>query len=210
MREDNECRMYHAFLEQEADRRVRALWELSLQLELGQLQVACELLHRYDGRAAEEMVGTALSEPIGFEPNEGFLRGLLTTYLSRDRLGARAVRDVPQVRGGRERLDSRRDATGTTDVVDVAVTQHRRTEALFHEVKAAADDRRQAPFDKLVSLIADHEADEGETIHRLVRDRLPGGFDVTRDLMADESGIRQMLLGLVDVGVRGPDFEEGC
>jgi hypothetical protein len=208
MREYNECRMYHAFLQQETDARVRAVWELNLQLELGHLQAARDLLRRFDGREAEEVVGTGLPEPLDFDVNKQFLRWLLATHVDPDQLGSRAMREVPQVREVRERLDAHRTPDRPTDVVDIAIEQHSRIEALFYEIEGATAEHRQAPFDELVRLISDHEATEADTVHRLIRDRLPGGFDVARDLIEEERIVRQMLLELINKGLQEPKFED--
>jgi hypothetical protein len=45
-------------------------------------------------------------------------------------------------------------------------------------------------------------------VHRLVRDRVVGGFSATRDLVEEESVLRQLLLGLINGGVQRPNFEE--
>jgi hypothetical protein len=211
MREYNECRVYHAFRHHENDPRVRSVWELHLQMEPGHLRAARELLRRFDGREAEEIVGTALPEPLGFDVNKPFLRRLLAAYLDPDRLGSRAMREVPHVREVRERMGTRRTAgraPDDVDVVNLAIEQHSRIEALFYETEVAVEERRSAPFDELVGLIAEHEAAEADTVHRLVRDRVPGGFDVTRDLVEEERLIRQMLLGLINGGVQAPNFED--
>ena len=73
--EYNEVYMYWSMLQHESDRRIKALWELHLNMELGQLQVACDFMRRLEGREPAEMLpptlpGTpvqALSENRGTE-----------------------------------------------------------------------------------------------------------------------------------------------
>jgi hypothetical protein len=78
--EYNECWLYWSFMEQESDPRVKAVWELHLQMELAHLQQAADLLRRHDGREPEQVVGdTGLPEPLKFEPNKEYLRHLLAT-----------------------------------------------------------------------------------------------------------------------------------
>lgn len=72
---------------------VRAVWELHLEMELAHLQVACDLLRRYDGREPEEIVAPALPEPVRFEPNKEYLRHLLATQMDLTTLGAGYVRE---------------------------------------------------------------------------------------------------------------------
>jgi hypothetical protein len=93
--EYNECYLYYSFLQQESHPRVKAIWELHLQMELAHLQQACDLLRRFDGREPEAIVGTAgLPEPLTFEPNKAYLRELLATQIDLQTLGAGYVRDA--------------------------------------------------------------------------------------------------------------------
>jgi hypothetical protein len=95
LHEYNECYLYYSFLRQETDPSVRAVWELHLEMELGHLQEAVDLLRQFDGREPEEIVGSVgLPEPIRFEPNKEFLRHLLATQLDLTTLGAGYVRDA--------------------------------------------------------------------------------------------------------------------
>jgi hypothetical protein len=45
----NECYLYHSFMSQETDPRIKALWELHLNMEIEQLRLACEMMRRYEG-----------------------------------------------------------------------------------------------------------------------------------------------------------------
>jgi hypothetical protein len=84
-------------MQQESDPRVKAVWELHLQMELAHLQQACELLRRFDGREPEQIVGsTGLPEPLTFEPNKAYLRHLLATQIDLTTLGAGYVREAHQ------------------------------------------------------------------------------------------------------------------
>ncbi|MFI5914439.1 hypothetical protein [Dactylosporangium sp. NPDC051541] len=93
--EYNECWLYYSFMEQESDPRIKAIWELHLQMELAQLQQAADLLRQYDGREPEQIVGAAgVPEPLLFEPNKEFLRGLLATQMDLTKLGEGYVREA--------------------------------------------------------------------------------------------------------------------
>jgi hypothetical protein len=93
--EYNECWLYYSFMAQESDERIKAIWELHLQMELGHLQEACDLLRRHDGREPEQIVGsTGLPEPLMFEPNKEYLRHLLATQIDLTTLGAGYVREA--------------------------------------------------------------------------------------------------------------------
>lgn len=73
----NEVYLYHSFMEQEVDLRLRKLWELHLDMELGQLQAACEMLEKYEGRSANEFLPNELPAPIVFRSNKNYIRKVL-------------------------------------------------------------------------------------------------------------------------------------
>ena len=93
--EYTECWLYYSFMQQESDPRIKAIWELHLQMELAHLQQACDLLRRHDGREPEQVLGdTGLPEPLRFEPNKEYLRHLLATQIDLTTLGAGYVREA--------------------------------------------------------------------------------------------------------------------
>jgi hypothetical protein len=73
--------LYHSFFEQETDPRVKAIWELHLNMEIGQLQVAAEMLRRYDGKEAAELLPPALPTAMRFEPNKSYVREILASQV---------------------------------------------------------------------------------------------------------------------------------
>ncbi|HEV7896706.1 MAG TPA: hypothetical protein VGP31_02515 [Planosporangium sp.] len=95
LHEYNECYLYYSFTQQESDPRIKAIWELHLQMELAHLRQACEHLRRFDGREPEEIVGSAgLPEAVRFEPNKAYLRELLATQVDLTKLGSGYVREA--------------------------------------------------------------------------------------------------------------------
>jgi hypothetical protein len=92
--EYNECYLYYSFMEQETDDRIKAIWELHLNMELEHLHAAVDLMRRHDGRDPAEMFAPALPEPIRFEPNKEFLRNLLATQIDLTTLGTGYVREA--------------------------------------------------------------------------------------------------------------------
>jgi hypothetical protein len=91
--EYNECYLYYSFLQQESDPKVKAVWELHLNMELEHLRIAAELMRRHDRREPEEVVGRELPQALTFEPNKAFLRELLATQMDLTTLGAGYVRE---------------------------------------------------------------------------------------------------------------------
>ncbi|GAA0962115.1 hypothetical protein [Actinocorallia libanotica] len=85
--EYNECYLYHSFMETESDPRIKAIWELHLNMELAHLHVACDLMRTYDGRDPESILAPELPTPVTFEPNKQFVRDLLATQIDLTKLG---------------------------------------------------------------------------------------------------------------------------
>jgi hypothetical protein len=76
--EYNEAYLYWSMLQQEVDDRIKALWELHLNMEIGQLHVACDMLRKYEGVEPEEILPPALPDtPVNFEPNKDYVRQIL-------------------------------------------------------------------------------------------------------------------------------------
>ncbi|WP_411104915.1 hypothetical protein [Streptomyces sp. cmx-4-9] len=92
--EYNECYLYHSFMEQESHPKVKAVWELHLNMELEHLRIACDLMRRHDGREPEEILAPELPNVLTFEPNKAYLRELLATQIDLTTLGAGYVREA--------------------------------------------------------------------------------------------------------------------
>ncbi|RBQ16207.1 hypothetical protein DP939_31840 [Spongiactinospora rosea] len=113
--EYNECYLYHSFMETESDPRVRAIWELHLNMELEHLRLAAELFKRHDGRDPEQVLASELPKPVTFEPNKDYIRELIATQIDYTTLGTGYVQEAherfermqEQIMGG-ERAPSER------------------------------------------------------------------------------------------------------
>ena len=91
--EYNEAYLYWSMLQNEEDRRVKSIWELHLDMEIGQLHAACDLLRRFEGIEPEEILPPALPDtPVTFEPNKSYVRGILARQID---LGADGLEYVP-------------------------------------------------------------------------------------------------------------------
>ncbi len=124
--EYNECYLYHSFMATESDPKVKAIWELHLNMELEHLHAACDLMRRHDGREPEEVLAPELPQPVTFEPNKAYLRELLDTQIDLTTLGTGYVREAherfermqEQINGGEEPpservIDMHREQFGT-------------------------------------------------------------------------------------------------
>jgi hypothetical protein len=78
----NECYLYHSFMSQENDRRIKAVWELHLAMELEHLRLACEMMRRYEGIEPEEILPAALPEPTLFQENKDYVRQVLASQVN--------------------------------------------------------------------------------------------------------------------------------
>ncbi|HEY8454759.1 MAG TPA: hypothetical protein VIL34_04140 [Actinopolymorphaceae bacterium] len=92
--EYNECYLYYSFLQQEPDPKVRAIWDLHLNMELEHLRLACDLMRRYDGREPTEILAPELPNVLKFEENKQFVRNLLETQIDLTTLGTGYVREA--------------------------------------------------------------------------------------------------------------------
>jgi hypothetical protein len=96
MHEYNECYLYHSFAAEETDPRVKLLWEEHLEMEIGQLQVACDLMRRYDGKDPAEILPAALPTPMSFQPNKDYVRSVLADQLELTADGVDFTTDKPK------------------------------------------------------------------------------------------------------------------
>jgi len=78
LHEYNECWLYWSWLETESDPRIKAIWELHLNMEIEHLRVACEMLREIEGRdAAEFLPANGIAAPLTFEQNKQYVREVL-------------------------------------------------------------------------------------------------------------------------------------
>jgi hypothetical protein len=97
--EYNEVYLYWSMMQQESDRRIKAMWELNCNMEIGQLQVACDCMRRLEGRDPTELLPPFLPDtPVTFEPNKDYVRQVLaeTIDLRTDGLDYVPLNDLPK------------------------------------------------------------------------------------------------------------------
>jgi rubrerythrin len=82
LHEANEVYNYYGCVQQETNRRLRAIWERFLDYELGHFHLVRELFERVERRDAAEILGTEdLPEPITFESQRPFVREVLAAEI---------------------------------------------------------------------------------------------------------------------------------
>ena len=80
--EYNEAYLYWSMMQNEQDRRIRSIWEVHLEMEIGQLHAACDLLRKFEGIEPEQILPPALPDtPVTFEPNKDYVREILASQI---------------------------------------------------------------------------------------------------------------------------------
>jgi hypothetical protein len=97
MHEYNECYLYYSFMQDEPDPKIRALWELHLNMEIEHLRQACELMRKLDKKDPESILPKELPEPVRFESNRAYVREVLGTQvgLTTDGIDFTALAKLP-------------------------------------------------------------------------------------------------------------------
>ncbi len=70
------CNYYNCYKD-EADDRLKLIWEEFMQMEIGHLQLAAEAINKYEKRDAEEIIGTELVLPCHFESQKEYVTNIL-------------------------------------------------------------------------------------------------------------------------------------
>lgn len=68
---------YYTFVQDETDPRIRLIWEEFLSYELEHLRLASDLLHKYEGKDAEEIIGTDICKPSHFSQQKKYVEKVL-------------------------------------------------------------------------------------------------------------------------------------
>jgi hypothetical protein len=79
LHEASEVYGYWSCLSQEANPRIKTIWERFLSYELGQLHYVMDLFKQYDKRDPSEILVSDLPDPIKFESQRDFVRKVLET-----------------------------------------------------------------------------------------------------------------------------------
>jgi len=73
--------MYYSFMTDEPDPRVRALYELHLNMELEHLRIAAELMRTVERRDPEALLPASLEPNLVFKENKQWVRNILATQV---------------------------------------------------------------------------------------------------------------------------------
>lgn len=76
------CNYYNCYKD-ETDDRLKLIWEEFMQMEIGHLQVASDMLKKYEKRDPEEIIGTQLVLPCHFESQKEYVANILENEIDK-------------------------------------------------------------------------------------------------------------------------------
>ncbi|RJQ82511.1 MAG: hypothetical protein C4519_07855 [Desulfobacteraceae bacterium] len=88
----SECYLYHSFIDQEPDERIRKIWEMHLDMEIGHLKASCEMMKKHEKRDPAEFLPDALPAPLIMESNIDYVRQVMAQQTD---FNARGTEFVP-------------------------------------------------------------------------------------------------------------------
>ncbi len=77
---------YYTCVEDEVDNRLKKIWEMFLDYEIGHLRVAAELFKKHENRDPEEVIGSSIVIPCRFKSQKEYVTKVLETQIDK-RLG---------------------------------------------------------------------------------------------------------------------------
>jgi hypothetical protein len=104
LHEANEVYNYWSCVESEENSRIKRIWEMFLDFELGQLQFVAELFKQVERRDPSEILPEKLPEPIKYESHRNFVRDVLRQEVN---LSAKGTRFVPRSNESQETRQQR-------------------------------------------------------------------------------------------------------
>src|SRR5687768_16415488 len=102
--------------------------------------------------------------------------------------------------------EQRSESPPENDVVSLLLGQHQVIRTLCDEVIAASAENRREPFQRLLRLMAVHEAVEEEICHPFVRRRVQGATAMVEDRLQEERQAKEMLVQLDSMGPAAAGF----
>lgn len=82
MHEYHEAWLYHSMMEQEVDSRIKKVWQMCLEMELGHLQVAGEVYKKYEKKEPQALLPEVFPPPIILQSNMEYVRDILAKQVS--------------------------------------------------------------------------------------------------------------------------------
>ncbi|CAA7625869.1 hypothetical protein [Magnetospirillum sp. UT-4] len=89
--EYNECWLYYSFMETEPDPKVRALYELHLNMEIEHLRIACEMMRQIEKRDPEAILPKSIDRVMTFQENKAWVRQILADQVDLTAKGSQFI-----------------------------------------------------------------------------------------------------------------------
>ena len=74
---------YYTCVEDEADERIKKIWEMFLEYEIAHLKIAADLFKKYEKRDPEEVIGTKVVIPNRFKSQKEYVTKILETQIQK-------------------------------------------------------------------------------------------------------------------------------
>lgn len=74
---------YYTCVEDEVDERIKGIWEMFLEYEIGHLHVASELFKKYENRDPEEVIGNKVVIPCRFQSQKQYVTKVLESEIQK-------------------------------------------------------------------------------------------------------------------------------
>jgi hypothetical protein len=141
MHEATEVYGYWSCMEQESNRRIKAIWERFLDYELGQLHFVMDLMRDVERRDPAELLPATLPDPIKFESQREFVRATLAREVDLRANGPRIGPREIETQASRDYRDHLNSEGSPSDIVAEGYRYHPGTELAAFATTPAA--RRQ-------------------------------------------------------------------
>jgi hypothetical protein len=151
MHQYGECFLYHSFMEQEPDARIRKIWEMCLDMEIGHLKSSCEMMKKFEKRDPAEFLPKALPPSLVMESNIDYVRQILAEQADFNAKGTEYV-PMAQLSSDHRFFDYQKMVNGnwvpSQDVIEQNIKKSRKDYRL--EVKGPHPVKRFQQRDKAV------------------------------------------------------------
>jgi hypothetical protein len=141
MHEATEVYNYWSCMQQESNRRIKAIWERFLDYELGQLHFVMDLMKDLERRDPAELLPATMPEPIKFESQREFVRATLAREVGFRANGPRIGPPEIEAQASRDYRDHLNSEGSPSDIVAEGYRYHPGTE--LAALVNTADARRQ-------------------------------------------------------------------
>ena len=74
---------YYTCVEDEVDERIKKIWEMFLEYEIGHLKIAADLFKKYEKRDPEEVIGTKIVIPNRFKSQKEYVTKILESQIQK-------------------------------------------------------------------------------------------------------------------------------